>query len=644
MYLVIRGDRLYAGYSETYTKKNGRRATRGRIAKSLGSKSELLAQDPQAPEKLKEELHRMSAPSRATERTKKLLRRSPALSDVPYAGEPALCYANYILKPIWEKNLRLKALVRYYHSKTKIEFDAEALLWQTVVNRIVSPCSHLRHYMSQNNWLGNSLTNENLRSIYRLLDFASSIRKPLLTGINKALSEAGGRDLSVVFYDVTNTWFETVWDDEQKLNMEIKSELSKLGSDASEEQRSSVIQKAVHAHSSTLRMRGPSKEGRKDPIVSIALVVDRDGIPIDFCVYKGNSSEKVTMKDSIKNLSESYGIKNTVVLADNGLNTKNNLLQLVEQKQGFLLAHSLSKAKQELVDEWLQDNGWEWNEDKTAKVKTINCSLVDEDGVVQTNYRMVIGWSEKRYKEDMNKIELREFGARDAVSRNADVSAAALGWKTYLVINKAKAQAINEKKLNKDKKLAGYYAYLFKDSREYDELWTAMDSEQKRELSAWEIISQYKSLGKIEECFRIMKTNFNLRPMYVYTDKHIEAQVLICILALIVIRILAKKLKLAGTPMTTDQIITALDGAKVAAQLSNGEQALFRPLRQTVHRPENFDPHESIRLHEVTDLSRILKCMGMKPLPPVGNKNDIAHCLKTRFDTDEQILGAKYEM
>ena len=391
-------------------------------------------------------------------------------------------------------------------------------------------------------------------------------------------------------------------------------------------------------------MRGPSKEGRKDPIVSIALVVDRDGIPIDFCVYKGNSSEKVTMKDSIKNLSESYGIKNTVVLADNGLNTKNNLLQLVEQKQGFLLAHSLSKAKQELVNKWLQDNGWEWNEDKTAKVKTINCSLVDEDGVVQTNYRMVIGRSEKRYKEDMNKIELREFGARDAVSRNADVSAAALGWKTYLVINKAKAQAINEKKLNKDKKLAGYYAYLFKDSREYDELWTAMDPEQKRELSAWEIISQYKSLGKIEECFRIMKTNFNLRPMYVYTDNHIEAQVLICILALIVIRILAKKLKLAGTPMTTDQIITALDGAKVAAQLSNGEQALFRPLRQTVHRPENFDPHEPTRLHEVTDLSRILKCMGMKPLPPVGNKNDIAHCLKTRFDTDEQILGAKYEM
>ncbi|WP_289172056.1 hypothetical protein [uncultured Parasutterella sp.] len=105
MYLVIRGDRLYAGCSETYTKKNGRRAMRGRIAKSLESKSELLAQDPQALEKLRERLHRMSAPSQATERTKKLLRRSPGLGDVPYAGKPVLCYANYILKPIWEKEM-----------------------------------------------------------------------------------------------------------------------------------------------------------------------------------------------------------------------------------------------------------------------------------------------------------------------------------------------------------------------------------------------------------------------------------------------------------------------------------------------------------------------------------------------------------
>ena len=58
---------------------------------------------------------------------------------------------------------------------------------------------------------------------------------------------------------------------------------------------------------------------------------------------------------------------------------------------------------------------------------------------------------------------------------------------------------------------------------------------------------------------------------------------------------------------------------------------LFRPLRQIVHRSDNFDPREPIKLREVTDLSQILKCMGMKSLPPVGNKNDVAHCLKARY-------------
>lgn len=82
-------------------------------------------------------------------------------------------------------------------------------------------------------------------------------------------------------------------------------------------------------------MRGPSKECRKDPIVSIAMVVDRDGIPIDFRVYPGNSSEKATMKCSIDELAKTYKITNAVVVADNGLNTNANLIRLIKENQGF---------------------------------------------------------------------------------------------------------------------------------------------------------------------------------------------------------------------------------------------------------------------------------------------------------------------
>lgn len=645
MYLVIRGDRLYEGYSIVYTTKSGKKSTKGCIGKALGSKSELLAKDPLALEKLRAELKKKSAPNQATERTKQLLEEIPKKRPcLPYAGEPVLCYANYILKPIWNETLKLKALIRYQQSKTDIEFDAEALLWQTIVNRIVSPSSHLKHYRSQTNWLGNSLAETNLKSLYRMLSFAARIRKPILRGLNKALNQAMPRDLSVVFYDVTNTWFETVWDDEHQWAMEVEKQLSALPSEAALEEKRQLIEKLERNRTSSLRMRGPSKECRKDPIVSIAMVVDRDGIPIDFRVYPGNSSEKTTMKCSIDELAKTYKITNAVVVADNGLNTNANLSRLVKENQGFLLAHSLSKAKQSSVDEWLKDTGWEWDKEKERKIKIIPSSLVDEDGVVQTDYRMVIGWSEKRYREDMFKIEMHEQGAREAVAHHAKLPLAAFGWKKYIETGKNKAQKINEKKLAKDKKLAGYYAYLFKDSREFDKEWVELPPKEKKELSGWEIIEQYKKQAQIEQCFRIMKTNFNLRPMYVYTDEHIEAQVLICVLALILLRILSKKLKLAGHPMTTDQILAALNTAKLSVQLDKEQPALYRPLRQILRRPQDDDPHAPIHLYEETDLSRIMNCVDLTPLPPVADKNELAHCLKTRFDTDKEALGAVYQI
>ena len=645
MYLVIRGDRLYEGYSIVYTTKSGKKSTKGCIGKALGSKSELLAKDPLALEKLRAELKKKSAPNQATERTKQLLEEIPKKRPcLPYAGEPVLCYANYILKPIWNETLKLKALIRYQQSKTDIEFDAEALLWQTIVNRIVSPSSHLKHYRSQTNWLGNSLAETNLKSLYRMLSFAARIRKPILRGLNKALNQAMPRDLSVVFYDVTNTWFETVWDDEHQWAMEVEKQLSALPSEAALEEKRQLIEKLERARTSSLRMRGPSKECRKDPIVSIAMVVDRDGIPIDFRVYPGNSSEKTTMECSIDELAKTYKITNAVVVADNGLNTNANLIRLVKENQGFLLAHSLSKAKQSSVDEWLKDTGWEWDKEKERKIKIIPSSLVDEDGVVQTDYRMVIGWSEKRYREDMFKIEMHEQGAREAVAHHAKLPLAAFGWKKYIETGKNKAQKINEKKLAKDKKLAGYYAYLFKDSREFDKDWVELPPKEKKELSGWEIIEQYKKQAQIEECFRIMKTNFNLRPMYVYTDEHIEAQVLICVLALILLRILSKKLKLAGHPMTTEQILAALNTAKLSVQLDKEQPALYRPLRQILRRPQDDDPHAPIHLYEETDLSRIMNCVDLTPLPPVADKNELAHCLKTRFDTDKEALGAVYQI
>ena len=92
---------------------------------------------------------------------------------------------------------------------------------------------------------------------------------------------------------------------------------------------------------------------------------------------------------------------------------------------------------------------------------------------------MVFGWSEKRHREDMFKIEMHEQGAREAIAHHAKLPLTTFGWKKYIETGKNKAQKINENKLAKDKKLAGYYAYLFKDSREFDKELGRTSAERK---------------------------------------------------------------------------------------------------------------------------------------------------------------------
>lgn len=640
MYLVERGDRLYEGYSVVYYTKSGKKSVKGMVGKALGSKKALLAKDPDAIIKLKAKLKAMSAPHRATEKTKEML-ATPATPALPYAGDPVLRYANYVLRPIWTDILKLKALLNYQRSKTNIEFNVEALIWQTVINRIVSPCSHRRHFLRQADWLGDTLTCSSLKHLYRMLSFVANKRKPILRGINKSLKLSMPRDLSVVFYDVTNTWYETAWDDEEKLDMAVSEAVDILDANINATQREEIKKSLEKQATSTLRMRGPSKEHRRDPIVSIALVVDRDGIPVDYRVYKGNSSEKVTMSESITALASDYGIKNAVVVADNGLNTAANILKLSSEKQGFLLAHSLGKAKQTELEEILSPEGWQTNKDGTCRVKELKSSAVDDEGEV-VDYRLVIGWSQKRYEEEMFRIEAKEAAAKAAVATGKDLSTVKFGWKKYVKVEKQRAKELNNKQLEKDKRIAGYFAYRFKDSRDYDPSWLALSKEKRNELSAWEIIEQYHRLYKIEECFRIMKTNFNLRPLYVYTDEHIEGQVLICIMALIVLRVLAKKLKEAGTPMTTDQMIRALDSARLAVTIEEGREALFRPLAQPEQAQEDSSGLRTIHLHRETDLSKIMKTLGLSSLPPISDKDELARCLHTRFDSDSAAIGCRY--
>lgn len=122
----------------------------------------------------------------------------------------------------------------YRQKLSKIEFDASELLWQTVMNRIVCPCSHLSHFQNRSRWVGNPVNHAQLHQLYRMLSFVAENQEAILKGVNHSLQQMGPRDVSLVFYDVTNSWYETAWDDQQKLVMKIAKKLVMLGEKATE--------------------------------------------------------------------------------------------------------------------------------------------------------------------------------------------------------------------------------------------------------------------------------------------------------------------------------------------------------------------------------------------------------------------------
>ncbi|MCD8339883.1 MAG: transposase, partial [Burkholderiales bacterium] len=333
-------------------------------------------------------------------------------------------------------------------------------------------------------------------------------------------------------------------------------------------------------------------------------------------------------------------IKNTIVVADGGLNTVPNIRRLDKRGHGFLMARSVPKMNKTLRDQLLSEDGWHDYNDGALRLKEIDVEIegeTDKNGVkgepIKT--RVIIGWSKKRYQEDQYRIAAHRKAAEQAVMEKKDMRSVSLGWKKYVKSKKSIASELNLRNIEKDEKIAGYFAYQFKDGREYDADWL---KNPVGRVTAKEVMEQYHCLSKIEECFRIMKTNFDLRPLHVRTDVHIVAQVLICVLALVVIRVLAKKLEKAGHKMTIDEIIFALANAKVAALINSGNPALFAPI--SMERIKLSDGnYPKFKPYRHTPLSRIMDVVGLKPLPAYCCKNQLGKCLGTRFDTDIDAVG-----
>ncbi len=391
-----------------------------------------------------------------------------------------------------------------------------------VLARILHPDSKRATFQIKNGFYG-MITDFTLPDIYRSLDLFAGFEVELQRHLNERVKETIGRDLSHAFYDVTNYFFEIDFPDGQD----------------------------------DLRQKGVSKEHRTDPITAMGLFMDSNGLPVSMSIFPGNTSESLTLQPTMKDVKQSYGLGRLVVVADKGLNTSKNIDTIVNNGDGFVFSQILKGKKGQRYNKKLfEQRGWTWNKDGTYgyKLFTEEYEGKDKDGVKEIRTRKVLlYWSKTEADMTRRKREEKLKKAARSVKNNAYSIKKGIDEYTKednidkntgeILENTKKLRRVDLEKAKKDAMYDGYFCIITSEL-DYDER---------------KIRKVYSGLWRIEQSFRIIKTDLYARPVFVSKNEHIRAYFLICFVALLIIRILQHRM--GEKALSTERIARALGAA-----------------------------------------------------------------------------------
>jgi len=476
--------RTYLAIYESFYNYN-KKDTAHRCFKSLGSIEALKANGVSDPisfyQKEVDDLNR----KRSEEGVKKISDKSP------------LFYLGYFpLKSIMDK-LEIKKYVGYFKLSTDFKFDLYDLLSSLIYARCVNPCSKNKtfHEVLPN------LYNTYDYSYDQLLDGLSFLGTNYLKFVEIFTTVTGkvyGINTSKTYFDCTNFYFEIDREDD-------------------------------------FRKKGPSKENRKDPIVGLGLLLDSDQIPIGMEMYSGNESEKPVIRNVVDNLKKRNNITGrTIHVADKGLNCAQNIAFSKQNGDGYLFSKSV-KTLPAKEKEWvLLDSGYKSVKDCNGKELYRHKSCVDEFPytVAHDGKQVAVKLKEKRYvtyNPDLAAKKRYEINRMVEKAKQLTMSQAKRDdyGETGKYVNftdekgeKARV-TINQKAIDKDLLLAGYNLIVTSEIHMKDE----------------DIYSTYHNLWRIEESFRIMKSDLDARPVFVQKESMIKGHFLICYLTVMLERI-----------------------------------------------------------------------------------------------------------
>lgn len=426
--------------------------------------------------------------------------------------------------------LKLNKICYSISAKYSFEYSLSAILSSLIYARILSPGSKQSSFDYSKKFLENP--GIDLHQIYRALSIIANESDFIMKEVYKNSIAITKRNTNILYYDCTNFFFET--------------ETSK-----------------------GLRQYGVSKENRPNPIVQLGLFMDADGIPLAFCVNAGNTNEQTTLKPIEQKIISDYGKSKFIVCTDAGLaSTANRKFNNVADR-AFVTTQSVKQLKGFLKEWALSPDGWtidgkskfnldEIDEDKFYDTVFFKERWINENGLEQ---RLIVTYSVK-YRDYQQSIRNEQI-SRAKKLLNSNPNSINKSKQTDYKRLITKTAVTNEGEVA-DKNIYELNNELIANECIYDGFYAVCTN---LEGATKEIIKINHNRWEIEESFRIMKTEFKARPVYLSRDDRIKAHFTICILALIIYRHLEKIL---DHKYTTETIIKTLQNFNFVELIGKG--------------------------------------------------------------------------
>lgn len=421
----------------------------------------------------------------------------------------------------------------------KFQYDLNSILSRLVYGRIIFPASKRATCELAGRFI--EAPNFDEHQIYRALEVLCKEGDYIQSQLYKNSSKVFPRNTKVLFYDCTNFFFEIEEED-------------------------------------GLKQYGKSKENRPNPIVQMGLFVDGSGVPLAFSITKGNTNEQITLQPLEKKILSDFNLSRFIVCTDAGLSSTANRRFNDKGERGFITTQSIKKLKKHLKEWALEPTGWQVSEKESSslkidKSKTYDISAllsfsekpesackglseeekkayldkqkalsrlifykerwINEDGLEQ---KILVSYSLK-YSDYQRRIRSRQIERAEQLMRASPKKIKKSRQNDY-------KRFVIEKKCTEDGEIAERSVYelndkLIQEEMKYDGFYAVCTN---LESSASEIIDINKNRWETEESFRIMKSEFKSRPVFLSRDDRIEAHFITCFLALLVYRLLEKTL------------------------------------------------------------------------------------------------------